>query len=101
MGFSTRRTGPLGWLDLAEDRLRLDRLSRNTVGVTFFPWAKAHSSRKARKSRRQRPPLRYGPYRVRRRSSSALQIAIEAAVVAGSKHDRRRDMATIGSFKKV
>jgi uncharacterized protein (DUF736 family) len=30
-----------------------------------------------------------------------LQIAIEAAVVAGSKHNRRRDMATIGSFKKV
>src|SRR5215831_1513578 len=39
--------------------------------------------------------------RVRRRSSSASQIAIEAAVVAGSKHNRRRDMATIGSFKKV
>jgi uncharacterized protein (DUF736 family) len=38
---------------------------------------------------------------VRRRSSSALQIAIEAAVVAGSKHNRRSDMATIGSFKKV
>jgi uncharacterized protein (DUF736 family) len=30
-----------------------------------------------------------------------LQIAIEAALVAGSKHNRRRDMATIGSFKKV
>jgi uncharacterized protein (DUF736 family) len=28
-------------------------------------------------------------------------IAIEAAVVAGSKHNRRSDMATIGSFKKV
>jgi uncharacterized protein (DUF736 family) len=38
---------------------------------------------------------------VRRRSSSALAIAIEAAVVAGSKHNRRSDMATIGSFKKV
>ena len=30
-----------------------------------------------------------------------LSIAIEAAVVAGSKHNRRRDMATIGLFKKV
>jgi uncharacterized protein (DUF736 family) len=30
-----------------------------------------------------------------------LQIAIEAAVVAGSKHNRRKDMATIGNFKKV
>ena len=27
------------WLDLAEDRLRLDRLRRNGVGSTFFPWA--------------------------------------------------------------
>ena len=25
------------WLDLAEGRLRLDRLSRNGVGSTFFP----------------------------------------------------------------
>jgi uncharacterized protein (DUF736 family) len=38
---------------------------------------------------------------VRRQSSSASQIAIEAAVVAGSKHNRRSEMATIGSFKKV
>ena len=30
-----------------------------------------------------------------------LSIAIEAAVVAGSKHNRRSDMASIGSFKKV
>jgi uncharacterized protein (DUF736 family) len=30
-----------------------------------------------------------------------LPIAIEAAMVAGSKPARRRDMATIGSFKKV
>src|SRR3984893_5461342 len=27
------------WLDLAEGRLRLDRLSRNGAGSTFFPWA--------------------------------------------------------------
>jgi hypothetical protein len=31
------------WLDLAEGRLRLDRLSRNGFGSTFFPWAEAHS----------------------------------------------------------
>jgi uncharacterized protein (DUF736 family) len=30
-----------------------------------------------------------------------LQIAIEVAVVAGSKHNRRRHMATIGTFKKI
>jgi hypothetical protein len=33
------------WLDLAAGRLRLDRLSRNGGGETFFPWAEAHSSR--------------------------------------------------------
>uniref|UniRef100_UPI00263A35E2 hypothetical protein n=1 Tax=Reyranella sp. TaxID=1929291 RepID=UPI00263A35E2 len=27
------------WLDLARGRLRLDRLSRNGGGSTFFPWA--------------------------------------------------------------
>jgi hypothetical protein len=33
------------WLDLAGGRLRLDRLSRNGGGETFFPRAEAHSSR--------------------------------------------------------
>ena len=28
-----------------EDRLRLDRLRRNAISATFFPWAEAHSSR--------------------------------------------------------
>jgi hypothetical protein len=31
------RTWPLKWLDLAEDRLRLDRLSRNAVAYDFLP----------------------------------------------------------------
>jgi len=87
------------WLDLAGGRLRLDRLSRNGGGETFFPWAKAHSSRGKKLSS---PP-----------SSAALRpevgaasiacgfpIAIEAAAVAGSKQPRRSDMANIGSFKK-
>jgi uncharacterized protein (DUF736 family) len=77
---------------------------------TFFPWA-CHPARKrargpgspipreATKSTRRHPPLRFGP------SGAAsiafgLQIAIEAAVVAGSKTARRSDMANIGSFKK-
>jgi uncharacterized protein (DUF736 family) len=38
---------------------------------------------------------------VRRRSSSARSIAIEAAVVAARNNSRRNDMASIGSFKKV
>jgi hypothetical protein len=45
MLFSAREHLASPWLDLAEDRLRLDRLSRNAVGSTFFPWAEAHSSR--------------------------------------------------------
>jgi len=40
------------WLDLAGGRLRLDRLSRNAAGSTFFPWAEAHSSR----SKKVAPP---------------------------------------------
>jgi uncharacterized protein (DUF736 family) len=88
------------WLDLAEDRLRLDRLSRNAVGSTFFPWAKAHSSRGKKVS----PPSSSAALRPRTGASSivpGLPIAIEAAVVAGSKTARRSDMANIGSFKKV
>jgi hypothetical protein len=45
MLFSAREHLASPWLDLAEDRLRLDRLSRNAAGLTFFPWAEAHSSR--------------------------------------------------------
>jgi hypothetical protein len=45
MLFNAREYLASPWLDLAEDRLRLDRLSRNAAGLTFFPWAKAHSSR--------------------------------------------------------
>jgi uncharacterized protein (DUF736 family) len=86
------------WLDLAEGRLRLDRLNRNGGGSTFFPWA---------------PPIPRGP----RNSPAAIlrcaaaqtgaaplafgfQIAIEAVVVAGSTTARRSDMANIGTFKK-
>src|SRR6202166_4340486 len=47
------------WLDLAEGRLRLDRLNRNGVGETFFPWA-SPIPREARTSPRRNPPLRFG-----------------------------------------
>ena len=108
MLFSGREHLASPWLDLAEDRLRLDRLSRNAVGSTFFPWA--FGPFLARQETRPREGgglaaviLRCAAARkrVRRRSSSACSIAIEAAVVAGSKTARRSDMANIGSFKKV
>jgi len=87
--------------DLARDRLRLDRLSRNAGGETFFPWA-SPIPREARKSPRRRPPLRSGPRAGASSIVPGLSIAIEAAVVAGSKTAKgRSDMANIGSFKKV
>src|ERR1700722_16530194 len=98
MLFSAREHLASHWLDLAEGRLRLDRLNRNGGGETFFPWA-LPIPREARKSHRGRPPLRCGPA-----GAAALafgfQIAVEAAVVAGSETARRSDMANIGSFKK-
>ena len=39
MLFSAREHLASHWLDLAEGRLRLDRLNRNGGGETFFPWA--------------------------------------------------------------
>jgi len=57
--------------------------------------------REARKSQQRRPPLRSGPHAGASPIVLGLSIAIEAAVVAGSKHNRRSDMANIGSFKKV
>jgi hypothetical protein len=73
MLFSAREHLASDWLDLAEGRLRLDRLNRNGGSETFFPWAChpaqrsargprfAHSSRGPRKSHRRHPPLRFGP----------------------------------------
>jgi uncharacterized protein (DUF736 family) len=88
------------WLDLAEGRLRLDRLSRNGGGATFFPSPSAIP--RGRQETRAAAILRCAPARWAGASSiaSGLQIAIEAAVVAGSKQPRRSDMANIGSFKK-
>jgi hypothetical protein len=74
----------LSLADLARGRLRLDRLSRKGVGETFFPWA-SPIPREARKSHRRHPPLRSGPRAGASSIASGLQIAIEAAMVAGSK----------------
>ena len=88
------------WLDLAEGRLRLDRLSRNGGRLDFLPLGLcAHSSR-GKKVYRRHPPLRSGPRAGASSIAFGFPIAIEAAVVAGSKQLRRSDMANIGSFKK-
>jgi hypothetical protein len=50
----------------------------------FLPLGFAHSSRKTRKSHRRHPPLRYGPKTGASSIAFGLQIAIEAAMVAGS-----------------
>jgi hypothetical protein len=71
----------LFWRDLSGGRLRLDRLSRNGGGATFFPWALAHSSR----DNKLAPPPSSAALRPARGASpiaSGLAIAIEAAVVA-------------------
>jgi hypothetical protein len=60
MLFSAREHLASHWLDLAEGRLRLDRLNRNGGGETFFPWA-SPIPREARKSHRRHPPLCSGP----------------------------------------
>jgi uncharacterized protein (DUF736 family) len=88
------------WLDLAEGRLRLDRLRRNGGRIDFLPLAFGHSSR-GKKVYRRHPPLRSGPRAGAPSIAFGFPIAIEAAVVAGSKTARRSDMANIGSFKKV
>jgi uncharacterized protein (DUF736 family) len=87
--------------DLAGDRLHLARLRRNGFGSTFFPWA-SPIPREARKSPRRHSPLRCGPQAGASAIVPGLSIAIEAAVIAGSKTaNRRSNMANIGSFKKV
>jgi hypothetical protein len=52
--------------------------------IDFLPLGFAHSSRKTRKSHRRHPPLRYGPKTGASSIVFGLQIAIEAAMVAGS-----------------
>ena len=76
------------WLDLAEGRLRLDRLNRNGGGETFFPWA-LPIPREARKSHRRHP--RCAAARVGAASIAfGFQIAIEAAVVAELENSKEK-----------
>src|SRR5216684_4470227 len=111
MLFSAREHLASHWPDLAEGRLRLDRLNRNGCGETFFPWA-CHPARKsargprfAHSSRGKKvspPPSSAAlrPKRVRRQSPSAFRSPSRPRWSRSSKTARRSDMANIGSFKK-
>jgi hypothetical protein len=80
MLFSAREHLASHWLDLAEGRLRLDRLNRNGGGETFFPWALPIP----RAGQESLPPPSSAALRPKGAASIAFgfQIAIEAAVVA-------------------
>jgi uncharacterized protein (DUF736 family) len=64
------------------------------------PAGRAGIPREARNSPRRHPPRCSGLQAGASSIASGLQIAIEAALVAGSKQPRRSDMANIGFFKK-
>jgi uncharacterized protein (DUF736 family) len=99
MLFSPREHLASHWLDLAEGRLRLDRLNRNGCGETFFPWA-SPIPREARKSHRRHPPLRFGPSGC---GVDRLRLSDRHRGRGGRgarKQQGRSDMANIGSFKK-
>src|ERR1700716_3058085 len=99
MLFSAREHLASHWLDLAEGRLRLDRLNLNGGGETFFPWA-SPIPREARKSHRRHPPLRCGPNGC---GVDRLRLSDRHRGRGGRgarKTARRSNMANIGSFKK-
>jgi hypothetical protein len=81
MLFSAREHLASLWLDLAEGRLRLDRLNRNGCGETFFPWASPIP--RAGQESLTAAILRCATARAGAASIAfGFQIAIEAAVVA-------------------
>jgi hypothetical protein len=81
MLFSAREHLASLWLDLAEGRLRLDRLNRNGGGETFFPWASPIP--RAGQESLTAAILRCATARAGAASIAfGFQIAIEAAVVA-------------------
>ena len=84
MLFSAREHLASHWLDLAEGRLRLDRLNRNGGRIDFLPLGFAHSSRGQESL--TAAILRCAVAQAGAASIAfGFQIAIEAAVVAGSK----------------
>ena len=88
MLFSAREHLASHWLDLAEGRLRLDRLNRNGGGETFFPWA----SPIPREARKSHPAiLRCAAAQTGAASIAfGFQIAIEAAVVAELENSKEK-----------
>ena len=77
------------WLDLAVGRLRLDRLSRNGGGATFFPWASPIP--RAGQESLAAAILRCAAARVGAASIAfGFQIAIEAAVVARLENSKEK-----------
>ena len=101
MLFSAREHRASHWLDLAEGRLRLDRLNRNGGSETFFPWA-CHPAQRPRGDpgspipRAGQESLTAAILRCASAQTGAasiafgFQIAIEAAVVAGSKQAKEK-----------
>ncbi len=89
MLFSAREHLASHWLDLAEGRLRLDRLNRNGVGETFFPWA-SPIPRDGQESLTA-AILRCAAARAGAASIAfGFQIAIEAAVVAELENSKEK-----------
>jgi hypothetical protein len=96
---SAHATRPLNGLIWPKDGCASIALAATADGSTFFPWA-SPIPREARKSTATILRSCSGPPAGASSIASGLQIAIEAAVVAGSKTARSSDMANIGSFKK-
>ena len=89
MLFSAREHLTSHWLDLAEGRLRLDRLNRNGGGETFFPWALPIP--RAGQESLSAAILRCASARVGAASIAfGFQIAIEAAVVAELENSKEK-----------
>ena len=77
------------WLDLAEGRLRLDRLNRNGGGETFFPWASPIP--RAGQESLTAAILRCAAAQAGAASIAfGFQIAIEAAVVAELENSKEK-----------
>ena len=89
MLFSAREHLASHWLDLAEGRLRLDRLNRNGGGETFFPWASPIP--RAGQERLPAAILRCAAAQTGAASIAfGFQIAIEAAVVAELENSKEK-----------